>query len=255
MSDDTTVFENERGVVDDDAAGAARPPRGSARIPKVLDLPEVIYLPEMIYLSGPVGDDPAEHPDGTAAADLFGDPLTEAETSTNRKRSGSEKRVRSLVKFVRVTWAEREEMEQAARAEGLDVGTYTRQCALAEPERRRGDGPLTTTRSKSVPYRVSPEESDRIDAMADAAGVTSGSYVRLRALKRPMTLTTRRVSAEKAELSRLLALLGPASSNVEELARAKESGAGVPDGDARGAIAEIREAARAIIRSLGGRGE
>jgi len=216
--------------------GKAAPLRRASRLAKPLDLPEVIHL------SGPAIIPPEP-------------PEAEAKTPARKSRSGSDKRARSQVMFVRVTPAEHEEMETAARAEGFDeLGTYARTRALAEPESRRGEAHVTT-RPKSVPFRVTEEERAQITELADRAGLTPGSYVRLRALKRPVTLTTRRPPVEKAELRRLLGLLGLAGSNINQLARDYNSGREVPDDDARAAIADVQEAARAIIRSLGGRGE
>lgn len=177
-----------------------------------------------------------------------------AKEKSAKSRSGSETRARRFVMFVRVTAGEREEMEQAARAAGMDLGAYARGRALSEPEQRRGE-PHTTTRPKSVPFRVTEEERARIGELAGAAGLTAGSYVRARALKRPVTLSTRRPPVEKAELSRLLGLLGLAGSNINQLAREYNSGGEVKDDDLAPALAEVRAAAKEIIRVLGGRGE
>jgi uncharacterized protein (DUF1778 family) len=165
-------------------------------------------------------------------------------------RSGSEKRARSQVLYVRLTDSERREIEAAAKAVNLDPGTYARQMALAGPE-ERGSTPHVTTRPTRLPLRVSEEERAQIDDSANRAGLSTGSYVRAVSLKHPVTLTTRRPPVERAELARLLGLMGNATSNLNQIARRVNMEGEVELIDITAAVTALQEAAGQIIESMG----
>jgi len=152
----------------------------------------------------------------------------------------------------RLTQAEHAELQEAARAAGVEIGAYARAQALTPPE-NRGSAPHETTRPQMVPFRVTPEERAQIEDAADRAGLSTGSYVRARALQRAVTLTTRRPPVERTELARLLGLMGKVGGNLHQLVRGLNFGRTVPLVDARDAIAGVEAAAAEIIRTLGRR--
>ena len=190
-------------------------------------------LPDVIHLPGPAAPSPARKP----------------------ARRGSETRVRQQAFYVRLTNAERAEIEAAAKAAGFaEVGAYARHMALNNPE-QRGSEQHETSRPTRLPFRVTEVERAKIEDRADRAGLTPGSYIRARALQRPVTLTTRRPPIDKADLARLLGLLGLAGSNINQVARQLNSDGAVPLVDVREAIAQVQTAAVAIIESLGRKAE
>ena len=155
---------------------------------------------------------------------------------------------------IRLTDGERIEAEAAATAAGLSIGDYLRREALSEPD-QRGSGAHVTRRSNVTFLRVTEEQRSQIEQSADRAGLSTGSYIRARGLKRSVTLTTRRPPVEKAELARLLGAIGRIKGNLYQLVRGQNFGREVPAVDAQSAIEAVETAAREIIRSLGRQSE
>ena len=182
--------------------------------------------------------------------DILPPPGPASPTQKKKSRRGSETRQRSGSMFIRLTDGERQEIEAAARLAGMEPGTYARHMALTDPE-GRGTASHVTTRPTRLPFRVTDEERMEIKAKAEQAGLTSGSYIRARALKNPVTLTMPRPRIEQADLAKLLGLLGNVSSNVNQIARQLNSDGEVAVVDVREVLAAVQTAGTAIIESLG----
>ncbi len=165
-------------------------------------------------------------------------------------RRGSETRRMTVVKPIRCTDGELAEFEAAATSAGLSVEDYLRDVAATEPG-ERGSAAHITRRSNVKYLRLTPEQVNKIEELAERAGLTFGSYVRARGGKRAVTLMTRRPPVEKADLARLLGLLGNAASNINQVARQLNSGANVPLLSAELALFEVQAAAAEIIHVLG----
>lgn len=58
------------------------------------------------------------------------------QSTKKTKSSGSEKRQRTGIIGIRVSAAERAELEEAAERVGLTLGSYIRECVLATPKTR-----------------------------------------------------------------------------------------------------------------------
>lgn len=106
-------------------------------------------------------------------------------------------------------------------------------------------------RSAHLTIRLSPEERAAIDEAADRAGLTPGSYARQVVLGAPQPRQVRRPPIERRELARLLGELGHVGSNLNQIAKAANSGDGV---DVRaiewtlGALHVVRDA---VLKALG----
>lgn len=96
------------------------------------------------------------------------------------------------------------------------------EAALKSPPARSGSE--TRRKQQRITFRLSPGEQAEIEAAADRAGLTLGSYVRARVLAQPTTRAVRRPPANKAALARLLGEAGRIGSNVNQMARQLNSG-------------------------------
>jgi len=106
-------------------------------------------------------------------------------------------------------------------------------------------------RSSHLTFRLTPEERAAIDQAADRAGLTSGSYARQVLLGAPAPRQVRRPPVERRELARLLGLFGNIGSNLNQIARAANSGDGVDAVDFARELANLQVARNAILKALG----
>jgi hypothetical protein len=124
---------------------------------------------------------------------------------------------------------------------------------MAFTTKGKRSGSETRKRAHKIGFRATDEECARIEAAASRAGLTAGSYMRSRCLRKPTTRAVRRAPVETAQLAQLLGLLGIAGGELQRLAKmpnATEHGTGE---EIAAAIAEFRAAASAILRALGKR--
>lgn len=98
-------------------------------------------------------------------------------------------------------------------------------------------------KGRVLSVRVSEAEHQTVEALAQRAGLTTGSYVRSRVLEKPTTRAIRRPVPEVQKLSKLLADLGRIGSNINQLARRANSGDTPLAGDIREALAACRQIA------------
>ena len=85
--------------------------------------------------------------------------------------------------------------------------------------------PEAELRSRTIGVRVNPAEAAEIAERAGAARMTTGGYMRRRALRQPVreAVVLRLGAAERVELHRI-------GVNLNQIARALNSGASAPDG-------------------------
>ncbi len=106
-------------------------------------------------------------------------------------------------------------------------------------------------RSRVLPIRFSKEERAVLDDAADRAGLTPSSYARQALLGAPAPRQVRRPPVERRELAKLLGEAGKIGSNLNQLAKAANSGVLVYAGDLDAALAGLQELRDAILRALG----
>jgi hypothetical protein len=125
----------------------------------------------------------------------------------------------------------------------------------AEPKsgRKSRSGSETRKRGPKINFRVNDNELSRIQASADRAGLTVGSYVRSRSLDEPTTRAVRRPPVATAQLAQLLGLLGAAGGDLKRLAALTAAGEAKHDREIDAVMAVFREAATAILQALGKR--
>ncbi len=120
----------------------------------------------------------------------------------------------------------------------------TGQAVKTQPSEQR-------QKSRIANFRVTPEEYRQIESHAEREGLTFGSYLRTRALATPTTRAMRRPMMEKVILGKLTAELGRSGSNLNQIARAMNSGETVVIDDIQAALKEQRQILAAIIDVLG----
>ena len=133
----------------------------------------------------------------------------------------------------------------AARAAGV----------TPKPVREKTDpmsrGTEKRVRDYILPVRLSQDERAAIDAAAERAGLTVGSYARQVLLGAPAPRQVRRPPVERRELVRLLGELGKIGGNLNQLAKSVHSGIVVYTGEIDTVIASLLEVRNAILAALG----
>ena len=114
-----------------------------------------------------------------------------------------------------------------------------------------GSGTEKRARGSHLTVRLSPEERAIVDAAAEEAGLTTGSYAREKMLGAPAAREVRRPPAERQELVRLLAELGKIGGNLNQLARAANTGTVLYSEEIAETLASLREVRDALLVALG----
>jgi hypothetical protein len=116
---------------------------------------------------------------------------------------------------------------------------------------KKRSGSEVRKRAPIIGFRASDEERAVIEAAAQRAGLTVGSYVRSRALSTPTTRAVRRPPVETAQLAQLLGILGVAGGALQDIA--KQHAPAAVSAELSAALKDFREAAAAILQALGKR--
>jgi hypothetical protein len=119
--------------------------------------------------------------------------------------------------------------------------------------KKKKSGSEKRKRGPIVLFRVSEEERAKIQALAERAGLTVGSYVRSRALAKPTTRAVRRPPVETQQLAQLLGMLGAVGGAVQKITGEHGAAGGVDPAEAQAALESFREAAAAILQTMGKR--
>lgn len=106
-------------------------------------------------------------------------------------------------------------------------------------------------RTAHLTIRLTPEERAAIDRAAERAGLASGSHARQVLMGAPAPRQVRRPPVERRELARLLGLFGNIGSNLNQIARAANTGDGVDVVDLNRELAYLHEARDALMKALG----
>jgi hypothetical protein len=106
-------------------------------------------------------------------------------------------------------------------------------------------------RTRILPIRLSDEERAVVETAAERAGLAAGSYARQALLGAPAPRQVRRPPVERRELVRLLGEVGKIGSNLNQLARAANSGELVPNAEIDAALAGLMTVRDAILKALG----
>jgi hypothetical protein len=118
---------------------------------------------------------------------------------------------------------------------------------------KRRSGSEKRKRVSPIGFRATEEERQKIQAAADRAGLTVGSYVRSCSLKTPTTRAVRRPPVATAQLAQLLGLLGAVGGELQRIAKRLDGAEATSDAEIHAALAKFREAASAILQALGKR--
>jgi len=102
-------------------------------------------------------------------------------------------------------------------------------------------------------FRVDDAEKATIEANAAREGLTPGSFIRARSLAKPTTRAVRRPPVETAQLAQLLGMLGAVGGTLQAIVQKHGGGEGIPSGELQETLAAFREAAAAILQTMGKR--
>ena len=106
-------------------------------------------------------------------------------------------------------------------------------------------------RDRHITIRLTSHERARIDADAERAGLTSGSYARHLLLGAGTPRQIRRPPIERQELARLLGELGHVGSNLNQIAREANQGSGIDRIGLIEDLGSLRKVRDAILSALG----
>lgn len=91
-------------------------------------------------------------------------------------------------------------------------------------KRKRPSGSETRQKTRVISYRVPEDEALLIEAAADRAGVTVASYARVQTLARSKIPARRVYPVQSGALAQIVGQLGILNNNVNQIARALNSG-------------------------------
>ncbi|HEX4078293.1 MAG TPA: plasmid mobilization relaxosome protein MobC [Rhizomicrobium sp.] len=106
-------------------------------------------------------------------------------------------------------------------------------------------------RNRHLTVRLSTEERTAIDEAAERAGLTPGSYARNTLLGAPAPRQVRRRAIDLREIARLLGELGKIGGNLNQLAKASNSGVLLYAGEIAPAVQAIVDMRNAVMAALG----
>jgi hypothetical protein len=106
-------------------------------------------------------------------------------------------------------------------------------------------------RNDHITVRLTAEERAIIETGANAADLTPSSYARHKLLGGPQPRSVPKRVLDRMVLSRLLGQLGKIGSNLNQIARASNSGITVYEAEVLGALDELDTARTALLRELG----
>jgi hypothetical protein len=106
-------------------------------------------------------------------------------------------------------------------------------------------------RTTHLTIRLTPDERAAIEAAADRASLTAGSYAREVLLGAPPPRQVRRPVVEKQLLAKLLGELGKVGGNLNQLAKATNQGFVVYQNEILVALGGLRLVRDAIMNALG----
>ena len=107
-------------------------------------------------------------------------------------------------------------------------------------------------RNGQIAFRVTEEERAQIEAAADAAELTVGSFVRGKILKKLVTKPTYRPSLDREILGRALGMLGKVGNNINQLAKHANSGGHVSNAELLKALNDFAILREQILKAIGG---
>lgn len=108
-------------------------------------------------------------------------------------------------------------------------------------------------KQERLTVRFTPAEREQLEALADRAGLTLGSYLRSRALDTPTMRAIRRPTAAVEVLKRLLGQVGKIGGNLNQLAKGVNRGETPLATDLQETLAAIRQTAKLICDKMDGR--
>lgn len=108
-------------------------------------------------------------------------------------------------------------------------------------------------KQERLTVRFTPTEREQLEALADRAGLTLGSYLRSRALETPTMRAIRRPTAAVEVLKGLLGQVGKIGGNLNQLAKGVNRGETPLATDLQQTLAAIRQTAKLICDKMDGR--
>ena len=111
-------------------------------------------------------------------------------------------------------------------------------------------GTETRQKQRRVTFRLGEDEHATLEAAAERAGLTVGSYIRAQTLTAPKLRAVPRPTVERELLAGTLAQLGRMNGNLHQIAKHLNFGGAVPP-DLSEALAEVKGAGAAVMGALG----
>jgi hypothetical protein len=118
----------------------------------------------------------------------------------------------------------------------------------AEQTSRRGSE--TRQKQRRVTFRLTGDEHDALEAEAERAGLTVGSYIRSRLMDAPKLRAVPRPTVERELLAKTLAQLGRLNGNLHQIAKHLNFG-GTDSADLPESLTQVQHMGAALMEALG----
>jgi Bacterial mobilisation protein (MobC) len=117
---------------------------------------------------------------------------------------------------------------------------------------RRGRLPIADPKTIAISFRCTAKDHAAIHEKAAKAGLSVGAFLRNLALGSPGPRAVRRPPIERKELARLLGHLGKIGGNINQIAKAFNSGGQTPGfAEMVAVLREVGEMRAALMKALG----
>lgn len=108
-----------------------------------------------------------------------------------------------------------------------------------------------TRRPPPLSVRLTDEERAELERRAERSGLTLGGYFKSVVFNSPPPPQSRRPSADREELGKLLAAIGRIGNNVNQLARVANAGSWPESEKLSQAVREIQWIRKSLMKALG----
>lgn len=111
-------------------------------------------------------------------------------------------------------------------------------------------GTETRQRNVTVTVRMTAEERNRLETLSAKSGLAAGAFMRAASLNDPGLRSRRRPPADHVALRKLLGELGRVGNNINQIARALNTGEEIEPAELREAMTAYLELRDAIFIAL-----
>jgi hypothetical protein len=122
---------------------------------------------------------------------------------------------------------------------------------VEQQPRKKRSGSKKRQRTASVALRLTDAEHAELLRRADAVGLSLASFMRVQLIDVPPPRAARRPPIDRTMAAQVLGQLGRIGSNINQIARSFNAGAGGPPAELSGAMAAVLDMRAACLEAMG----